>query len=90
MNPSLLYLPLSNQSAWVLIKTYKILGLLNDEKRLTLELKSDSPIVFSSHVGLSHRKVLTLSSTGNFLGVDTWGFNYKLSFYHLPGFSGVL
>lgn len=59
MNPSLLYLPLSNQSAWVLIKTYKILGLLNDEKRLTLELKSDSPIVFSSYVGLSHRKVLT-------------------------------
>ena len=90
MNHGLLYLSLSNQSALVLIKAYEILGLLNDEKRLTLELKSDSPIVFSSHVGLSHRKVLTLSSTGNFLGVDTWGFNYKLSFYHLPGFSGVL
>lgn len=54
MNPSLL---LSNQSVWVLIKTYEILELLDDEKRLTLELKSDSLIVFLSHVGLCHRKV---------------------------------
>lgn len=87
---NLLYLPLSNQSARVLIKTYEILGLLNDEKRLTLELKSDSLIVFLSHIGLCHRKVFTLSSTGNFLCADTWGFSYKLSFYHLPGFSSVL